>query len=379
MHNYTFIKHPIEKLHEIVPDILPGIEKIITIHYDESQKIIKGFLSEKQAKEYIKQPLNINSILPSLQRFMEEKNPIDWYGKDTLPFEVDSKTQDKAINIFSELNNIVLLIRIPDSLSKFNDLVFLYLNENPSNFGVVNSINPLTTDNKSIIGFVLHNTIKTFVNIQKQDRKTLEQFSNLTNVVIGQTEIQKFELQRTKENYGISLVKLFQQYISDISKDNGKNYRLSAGAIDKVKSYKGDLKTLESIAQNTIWYVDSLTVGMNKSVDILEWHIHFEGVENESTVIPSDKQEDKYAKTRLLLDRLENAALTLKSQRLKMTGTNMGKACAVPISAPAISDALYNHKSKINSLLAMYPDNWNTIRNEFRPIKNIMNKKDDED
>lgn len=379
MYNYTFIKHPIEKLHEIVPDILPGIEKIITIHYDESQKIIKGFLSEKQAKEYIKQPLNINSILPSLQRFMEEKNPIDWYGKDTLPFEVDSKTQDKAINIFSELNNIVLLIRIPDSLSKFNDLVFLYLNENPSNFGVVNSINPLTTDNKSIIGFVLHNTIKTFVNIQKQDRKTLEQFSNLTNVVIGQTEIQKFELQRTKENYGISLVKLFQQYISDISKDNGKNYRLSAGAIDKVKSYKGDLKTLESIAQNTIWYVDSLTVGMNKSFDILEWHIHFEGVENESTVIPSDKQEDKYAKTRLLLDRLENAALSLKSQRLKMTGTNMGKACAVPISAPAISDALYNHKSKINSLLAMYPDNWNTIRNEFRPIKNIMNKKDDED
>ncbi|MEZ5198876.1 MAG: hypothetical protein R2764_21615 [Bacteroidales bacterium] len=378
MYNYTFIKHPIEKLHEIVPDILPGIEKIITIHYDETLKLIRGLVSEKQAKKYLKQQLNINSILPTLQRFMEEKNPIDWYGKNTLPFEVDAKTQNKAINIFSELNNIVLLIRIPDSLNKFNDLVFLYLNENPSNFGVVNSINPLTTDNKSIIGFVMYNTIKTFVNIQKQDKKTLEQFSSRTNAVIGQTEIQKYELQRTKENYGLSLVKLFQQYISEISKVNSRNYRLSASAIDKIKNYKGDLKNLESIAQNTIWYVDSLSIGQSNIVDILEWHIHFSGDEKDTTVIPSDQQDDKYAKTRRLLDRLENAALTLKSQQLKMTGTNMGKACAVPISAPAISDALYNHKSKINNLLSMYPDKWSTIRNEFRPVKNIMNNRNED-
>lgn len=377
MYNYTFIDHPIEKLHEIVPGILPGIEKIITVHFDESQKIIKGILSEKQKNEYVKQHLNINTILPTLQRFMEEKSPIDWYGKNTLPFEVENKDQNQTINIFSELSNIVLLIRIPDSSNEFNDLVFLYLNENPSNFGVVNSINPLTTDNKSIIGFVLYNTIKTFVKLQNQDRKTQQKFSNQTNVVIEHTELQEFELQRARENYGVSLAKLFQQYISEISKVNHKNYRLTAGAIDKIKSYKGDLKNLESIAQNTIWYVDSLSIGKTDTIDILKWHIHFDGGEDQPTVISSNQQEDKYQKTRLLLDRLENAALSLKSQQLKLTGTNIGKAFTVPISAPAISDALYNHKSKINSLLDMYPDKWTTIRNEFRPIKNIMTKKDD--
>jgi len=58
--------------------------------------------------------------------------------------------------------------------------------------------------------------------------------------------------------------------------------------------------------------------------------------------------------------------------QLKLTGTNVGKACPVPISAPAISDALYNHKSKIINLMKTYPDKWDVIRTDFRPLKNVI-------
>jgi hypothetical protein len=373
MENYTFIDHPIEKLHQIIPGLLPGIEKIITIHYDDSRSQIVGRLTEKKSHEYITHGLNIDKILPTLQRYMEEKNPYDWYNRQNLPFEVEMKNANPTINIFSELKNIVLLIRVPDAKQEFSDLVFLYLNENPSNFGVTNSINPLTTDNKSIIAFVLNNTLKTFVNLQKNDKNTLKSYNLRTRQIIDQTESIKFEMQRTKENYGISLVKLCQQIIKEQAANSGRNYRLSPGALDKIKNYKGEIKDLESIIKETLAYADSLYVDYSNDIEILEWHIVFDApVKKEAEKTEVIRQEDKFSKTLSLLDKLENAALVVKSRQLKLTGTNVGNSFSEPISAPAISDALYNHKAKINNLLRMYPDRWETIRSDFKPLKNIL-------
>ncbi len=373
METYTFIDHPIEKLHKIIPGILPGIEKIITIHYDEVKQQIVGRLTEKKSQEYISHELNIDKILPTLQRYMEEKNPYDWYNRQNLPFEVEIKNSNPTINLFSELKNIVLLIRVPDARKEFNDLVFLYLNENPSNFGVTNSINPLTTDNKSIIGFVLNNTIRTFVHHQRNDKNTLKTYNLRTRQIIDQTESLKFEMQRTKENYGISLVKLCQQIIKEHAAANGRNYKLSPGALDKIKNYKGEIKDLESNMRDTLAYADSLHVDFSNDIEILEWHIVFDvPVRKEIEKTEVIRQEDKFSKTLSLLDKLENAALVAKSKQLKLTGTNVGNSFSEPISAPAISDALYNHKSKINNLLKMYPDRWEIIRSDFKPLKNIL-------
>ena len=377
MTNYSFIYHPIEKLHGIIPDLLPGIEKMITVHYDDKENMIKGILTKKKNKEYESQPLNLDKILTVLQRFMEEKSPYDWFSRQSLPFEIEIKSRNPTINIFSELQNIVLLIRVPDTKNELNDLIFLYLNENPSNFGVTNTINPLTTDNKSIIAFILNNTIRTFINLQKSDKNTLKFFNNRTRQIIAQTESLKYELQRTKENYGVSLVKLCKQIVHDKSAGKNRNYSLSHGALEKIKNYKGDIKDLETIIHESIAYAESLFVDEQSNIEIKEWHILTElPAQVKTTGIPEIQQADIYGKSVSLLDKLESAALIVMSNQLKLTGTNVGKACAAPISAPAISDALYNHKSKINKLLKMYPDKWETIRNNFRPLKNILKDQD---
>jgi len=376
MENYSFIDHPIEKLHQIIPGLLPGIEKIITVYRDETRGRIVGQLSENKNHMYKKSELNIDdNILVILERLMEEKNPYDWHSQQNLPFDIDVKSSYPSIGLFQELQNIILLIRIPDSNHDRSDLVFLYLNENQSNFGLTNSNKPLTTDHKTIIASVLNNSIRAFVNLQKQDKQILKTNNQRTRLIIGQTESLKSDMQRTKENYGISLVKLCQQIIKEWSAKNGKNYKLSAGALDKIKNYKGDIKDLEVIIAETLAYADSLNVEHTSNIDILEWHIVFD--------IPADKKherievrssDDQYARTISLLDRLENAALVAKSKQLKLTGTNVGNSFQQPITAPAISDALYNHKSNINSLVKMYPERWETIRTDFRPLKNILVK-----
>ncbi len=373
MSNYSFTYHPIEKLHDTIPEIIPGIEKIVTVHYDSSRKLILGILTEKENKGYSTKHLNIETILPTLQRYMEEKNRYDWYARGNLPFEIDIKDKNPKITIFSELQNIVLLVRIPDETNTFNDLVFLYLNENPSNFGVTNSINPLTTDNKSIIAFLMHNTLRTIVTSQRNDRKALATNNSRTRHVIDRAESLRFEMQRTNENYGLSLVKLCQQHLKNLSDKYRRKYTLSAAALDKIKTYKGDLKDLEKIIEESVSYINGLYLDNTEDIEVLEWHMQFDqSVQQVKNQEIPEMHYDKYAKAASVLDKLENAALVAISQQMKLTGTNVGKSCPVPISAPAISDILYNHKSKINNLLKLYPDKWETIRNNFRPLKNVM-------
>jgi hypothetical protein len=370
--NYSFIKQPIESLHDAVISILPGIEKIISVHADETNKL-SGLLSEKEQKTYRTRPLNLSKIEPLLKRFRYDHNPFDWYSRQNLPFEIDKKTGNPTIDIFSELQNVVLLIRIPDEETGENILVFIYLNENPSNFGITNSINPLTTDNKSIIAYILRNTLITYLNREKENKEVLISNNYRTKTIIDQAEQQKQETLRTREYYGLSLVKLCQQYLTDYSKTSGRNLFFSADAIEKIKGYKGDLKSIELIIEKTVSYAQSLNFDAEGDIEITDWHLQFEGPEKQ--FISSERpahEGDKYAKTVSLLDKLESAALKVKSQQLKLTGTNVGQACPVPITAPAITDALYNHKSKINTLVKMNPDRWNTIRGEFRPVINIL-------
>jgi len=379
MDNYSFINHPIEKLHDLIPELLPGIGKIITVHYDEFRKQTFGIVSEKKQHDYNTHFLNIEKVHPSLLSIMEGKNPHEWLNPENLPFDVEIKRPNPGITLFSELENIVLLIRVPGS-SDLNDLIFIYLEENPSNFGITDSKKPLSAENKGIIAFLLHNTINSFINQHKGNKFMLKAHNSLTRQIIDQTESLKGEMQRTKENYGISLVKLCQQYIREYSVKARKIYKLSAGALDKIKNYKGEIKDMEAIIRQSINYINSLYIDHAGEIDILEWHLMFEvSPQVNQTAQVAEKELDTYSRTISLLDRLENAALVIKSNKSKLTGTIVGKTLPVPISAPAISDALYNHRSKINSLIKKYPSKWETIRKDFKPLRNILKDENLED
>ena len=370
--SYSFTKEPVEGLHNAVINILPGIEKVISVRTDESKKL-SGLLTEKEIRDYRPRSLDLSRIEPMLKRFSYDHNPFDWYSRQNLPFEIDKKTGNPTIDIFSELQNVVLLLRIPEEDTGENVLVFIYLNENPSNFGITNSINPLTTDNKSIIAYILRNTLITLLQRETENKKVLASNNFRTRTIIDQAEIQKQETKQTREYYGLSLVKLCQQYLSEYSKSMGRQLHFSADAIEKIKGYMGDLKNIESIIEKTVSYAESLNFDTEGDIEISDWHLQFEGPGQEMRLHDKPVMEgDKYAKTISLLDKLESAALKVKSQQLKLTGTNVGQACPTPISAPAITDALYNHKSKINTLVKMNPDRWNTIRGEFRPVINIL-------
>lgn len=375
MHRFDFTDNPLSDLHKTAINILPGIEKVVAIYFDPDTNSLRGVASEKNKGGHKVKELEVNSIYDRLLPFMKDKTPYTWYNKNSIPFEVNDKDSTPSIDIFTELENVVLLIRLQGEQKGLHDLVFLYFNENPSNFGVSNSDNPLSTESKSIIAFLLYNSLKSIVESKRNNKKALRFHNERTRLILDQTEKLSTELQRTHDNYGLSLVKLCKQYLKEHERKNKRSYVLAQDAIEKISNYSGELKDLEQIIEETVDYVNTLYFDIPGEIKISEWHINF-NIENASGISHHEEMPsaDKYTKTISLLDRLEQSALRVKKHNLKLTGSNVGNHFDKPVSAPAISDALYNHKGKIITLLNRFPDKWETIRAEFRPLKNIIEK-----
>lgn len=373
MKTYTFIKHPIEALHGFVTNLLPGVEKVITIYSDDESEKLIGHLTEKSNREYQTSDLDIDDIKGKLLRYMQEKVPHDWFNRQNHPFNLEKKSKNLSPDIFSELQNVILLLRFPEKNKLLSSLVFIFLNDNPGNFGVTNSSNSLTTDNKSIIAFLLRNYISSFLEQQTENISAHNDFIQHTQKILKTANKYKIDLEETREYYGQSLVKLCLQILRTVSMKNRKTYALTDDAVNAIKNYKGDLKELEKKIYETISYIDNL---YSNKPDEIEISAMFLDLDNDAFMktkqpLPNEK-EDKYTKTVYLLNRLEESAIRVLDNKLKMTGTNVGQHCEVPISAPAISDALNKHKFKINQLVKMHPEKWPTIRNEFRPVKNVL-------
>ena len=63
------------------------------------------------------------------------------------------------------------------------------------------------------------------------------------------------------------------------------------------------------------------------------------------------------------------------AKNMDITSANVGNACNIPITAPAISDAMKKHRNKIIHLLNKHPERWQLLRKEFRPVRNILSSR----
>jgi len=94
--------------------------------------------------------------------------------------------------------------------------------------------------------------------------------------------------------------------------------------------------------------------------------------ENKEPATPIKGVSGGLSRTMELLDKLELASRKVLDNNLKLTSAHVGAHCPVPISAPAISDSIRTHKSRIIKLLYQHPQKWPVLREKFRPILRVM-------
>ncbi|MFH0865688.1 MAG: hypothetical protein V1904_05810 [Bacteroidota bacterium] len=381
MSNFSFTGNPFLKALKLSSSFLPGIEKVIAIYHctETSQVKAKSFIN-KISEEPATDDMNIDDSEVQIDKMRKAISYFDWLRKDDIPFEVRQKKKNSQMDVFHELENVVLAMGFPNETDHKNDIILVYFNQDMSNFGVSEGSKLLTPDHKKIAGVLLYNSYKTFIEHTKTDTLALQSYNENTKSLIKKLSHTKEELEKSKFNYGQSLSDLCRLHLKELSEGHANfNFILTDDALSKIKSYQGDITELKGIIQKAAEYVSNLYFDNTASdIYITEDYLNFDIHMPHKISKPQEIQlYDRYSKTIHLLDKLESAAREVLARNLDLTSANVGNACSTPITAPAISDAVKKHRNKIIHLLNKYPDRWKLIRKEFRPVRNILSSRPD--
>ncbi|MCX6244086.1 MAG: hypothetical protein NTU98_05215 [Bacteroidetes bacterium] len=376
---FSYSEKPILFILNTLPSLLPGIEKVIAVYYSNESDALTSTMVRNENGEYLPESFRISDTPSVFNRLRLDNAPYSWLRKEDLLFEV--KTKEKVqLEIFNELSNNILLVRIPNSFDGKNDLFFIYFNQDLSNFGTVSPNKILTTDNKTIIAHVVRNSILTFLNNLQSDKELSATLNENTRAILRERNFLREELEITREKYRDGLIRLSNSYLADLSSATGTTYRFAESAVSKIRDYGGDMDTLKPVILQAVRYAETMNLeGTSDFVLISDFHLLIieKPVQRQKEAIAEIVGDipAKYTKTVILLDKLENAAHHVKSKNKLLTGANIGSEFPTPVSPPAITDALKKHKQKILYLFNEYPGRWEIIRSEFRPVQNILNAK----
>ncbi len=379
--SFSFTEKPVLFILKSIPSLLPGIEKAVAIYYSHETKRLLSHSIRYENTGYLLEELSLEDTSAIMRKLRTESSPHSWLMTEDIPFEIKAK-QKVQLNIFNELNNNILLIRIQNEYDLLSDLFFIYFNQNLSNFGTVNNAKSLTTENKTIIAHILRNTIHTIFLTLKEDKELFAELHENTKSLLTEMTSLKEELESTRSKYNKGFIRLCQNWLLEISQKHDHIYRLSDSAIEKLKHFEGDINALRNILEKAAHFAESFALDSSlQDILIADFHIIItdEPVKKTKELVPEHFAElpIKYSKTLVLLDKLENAALNVKSKNKLLTSANLGNEFPTPITPPAITDALKKHRAKILFLFKEYPHRWEIIRAEFRPIHNILNVRQD--
>ena len=376
---FSFSEKPVLFILNLLPSLIPGIDKAIAIYSDPETGSLSSEMISNENGEQRTESFHVSDSVQFLTRLRTDNAPYSWLRKEDLPFEITSKVKIQ-LEIFNELNNSILLLRVRNNFDNLNDLFFIYFNQELNNFGTLSTKRILSTDNKTIIANLLRNSILTLLQNQQGDKELFANLGENTRAMIREMNILKDEVEDTKEKYRDGLIRLSNSYLEDLSKARGVKYHLTEAAVRKIRDYPKDIGNLKPVIEQAAHYAEMMNLeGTANEVLISDIHLVFDSKTErvpKAVVTPTVSEVPaKYNKTFLLLDKLEHAALHVKSRNLLLTGANIGHEFPNPVTPPAITDALKKHKQKILFLFREFPDRWVIIRTEFRPVQNILNAK----
>lgn len=375
---FSFAGSPIRNVLERAHNTLPSIEKVLAVYFDEKNELLKISLAHRQAEEVRIEDIDDVEVMDKLEIFRKKSSPISWYHHEDIPFKIE-KRKDRTIEVFEELENTVLLLRFPNESDQKSDLLFYFFNGDTSNFGVSRDNRSLTTELKSIIAHLLYHSVNSQIQEHKENQKKLIELNQMTRHALSENKDLKTELDNTHRRYRQSLSDLCLQYVKEVSEEYKTIFRLSPEALDKLLNYKGDINNVKGIIEKAAFFASTLHADTSpKQITIedsyLNTDIQVPEVTAENTADNTSIREQRYTKTRSILNEMEETARLLKEKNQKLTSNNLARALPHPKSAAAISDQLSKHRDRIMKLFDDHPNEWAIIRKSFRPIQNITNQ-----
>lgn len=121
---FSFVRHPVVKLLRYGHLLVPGVERVDVVYWDEQQQQLAARTTRDENGMPYGEPMNINRCTTALEKLRKARTSFEWLQKEALPW-IDADTENINNDLLSELQKLVLMIAVgnPD-LRPGSDLVF---------------------------------------------------------------------------------------------------------------------------------------------------------------------------------------------------------------------------------------------------------------
>jgi hypothetical protein len=375
---------PIPHLHTVnyfsaimnhIMEMVMGVDRITGIYATDAEGLeLSGIQLEYINGHMMESELSFPKVFPEYEFVQKEKEPFKWLDKTHLPFEQQELHSTKQLSIFSEYKHLLLQVLIPNPNGKTKDVVYILFKDNIDQFGVQHQKASLSTQNKSIIGHLVANSIISFAQNYKAQEEKHQVFAQKTHEILHSNRKITLDQQR-KEELEKMILSWAKDLLEEYSKADYVNYVYQEDALKKILSYRGSFTNLKKAILSAIEYAHVMfTYVTSEKIPIEADYILLETEESTYVKAPTEQAsiQPRLQKVYDLLDKLEFYALKVTREGLNLTSFNVGQAMERPITPAAISDAISKHRDRINLLFKQYPDRWSFIRHNFRPILNVL-------
>lgn len=355
-----------------LPEIFPGIERIIVLFYDQGGKC-GGEDIVQAGQGYKSLNLLADSLLSYLRDLAGKAPGYLWISPGQLPFETRA-TGGGQLDIFAELSYTVLQLRLRTEDGM--DMFYLFFRDDQSNLGISRNQSPLDTAQKALIGSLAYRFVRMLYDNSLEYKQFIAEFTELNNRIFGGNSCDNDTCVS-----GRWIESWAKDRLKTVSADSGISLNLSSEAIDRL-SRVSDYETASKALDQAIRFAVMNAVARSLNEAIIEAsYIRFDVPESpESSEKVGDLNpalsRNRVKKTAAFLDKLEAAAYKILKSGDELTGNAVGRTMEKPISAPAITDAIRKNRDKILQLLDQHPERWQLIRTYFKPLTNILPESD---
>ncbi len=312
--------------------------------------------------------------IPDLNKLFGLRNSyFVWQNENDLPFSWTQVRQSNNVDMFRELERNVLIIRMNDA--RWTGFILVYFSKNKKHFGFLDSESSFSHENREIIGQTAVNAIQLSLKNAERDSLVLDSIQKSMQALTGNRKMEDRGNQNQVKLLENMIVEMAVEYLHNLGREQKITIALSPDARDKIQSFRGSPASLRSMLHQAS--VLAVNLGAGNPVIIESWHLISGAAEYEEETAESVPViQHRHMKIYQWLDRVEEAVKTVISGHENPTGAMVGKAMQPAVSAPAISDMLNKQKQKILVLLNEFPDRWPKTRNHFKPLQNLLIRKD---
>lgn len=307
---------------------------------------------------------------PRIQKFRVAKKEVYWGDSDDLPVKPQKKSgkslEIKQLSIQDEIEQNVLIFRVPSLNDDSNDTFAIHFSKTFSNFYIPSGRNVLSSEMKQSIGKTIRNQILWLYDLHEKQTRNIGRIQHAYLQSADDLEVAQAALEQEKATNRNLLEKYLNQLIREQEISLNCKIVVKNGFLDKIKHSEIPIETIKEMVNNAV--LTAFDLAIEKSIIQLTPNLLHLG-----PTVRSQPQKSvqliELDKTQALLDRYEHAARGLEQKSMRVNGRNLAKE--LNISGPAITDAIKKHRQKIKRLLEKYPSRWVLICDFIRPIREI--------